>query len=114
ARRTALAEAFVLTSISFAFTGYRAVPGSERCQGSGVARFCIQATKRYTSPAAIALLVSAADLIFISLVFIPSSERELARRIDLEACGVAIPISFFFFVFYEPFRGGLSLPHFTA
>ena len=113
ARPFAFLEAFALTVLSPVFSEYRPVPGMEHCQGTGIAYRCTQVERIHTSPAAIALLVSAAALIFISLIFAPSSEHELSKRIDLEACGVALPISFFFFLFYEAFQRGLSLPHFT-
>lgn len=114
-RVIAFLEAFMLTFVSIFFTQERSIPGTTRCRDtSAFSGICTEATKRSTSPAAVALLVSAAALIFLSLVFAPSSERELSRRIDLEACGVALPISFFFFLAYEAFQDGLSLPAFSS
>lgn len=113
ARPFAFLEAFFLSFISAFFTEYRPVPGQQECQGAGISYHCTQVLKLHTTPTAIALLVIAVALIFISLVLAPSSERELARRINLEACAVALPISFFFFLVYESFQRGLSIPNFT-
>jgi len=113
-RPFAFLTAFLLTFLSVFFTEYRPVPGAQECQGTGMAHHCTQVQKIQTTPTGIAMLAAAAALIFISLVFAPSSKRELARRINLEACAVALPISFFFFVLYEWFRTGLSLPSFTS
>jgi hypothetical protein len=61
----------------------------------------------------VGLLALAVVLIFASLVTVPSSERELLRRIDLEASAVAVGVSFFFFIVYASFRDAFSLPVFS-
>ena len=60
------------------------------------------------------LFVTALLLIFLSLVAVPSSERELLRRIDLEACGISVGLSFFFFLTYSELRLAFALPVFSA
>jgi len=58
-------------------------------------------------------LAVAMVLVFVSLIAVPSSERELLRRIDLEACSIAIGMCFFFFIAYSSFHDAFSLPSFT-
>jgi hypothetical protein len=60
-----------------------------------------------------AFLSVALILVFASLVAVPSSERELLRRIDLEACSIAIGVSFFFFIAYSSFQTAFALPPFS-
>jgi hypothetical protein len=98
--------AYVLTFASLPFTPAKPVPGTLRCSD----HFCNQTYAPRAEPAAVVLLVLAA----LVLVVVPSNERELSRRIDLEACGVAVPLSFFFFLSYEAFQRGFDLPHFSA
>jgi hypothetical protein len=60
------------------------------------------------------LLITAVLLVFVALAFIPSTERELRRRIDLEASSVALGTSLLFFFLYSGVAFVVPLPQFSA
>jgi hypothetical protein len=74
---------------------------------------CTGADIIHTHPAAWVLLGLAILILFGSLVFAPSHETELSRRIDLESCAIALPFSLFFFLTYGQFDDA-GLPHFST
>jgi hypothetical protein len=59
------------------------------------------------------LLIGAVLLVFVALAFIPSTERELRRRIDLEASSVALGTSILFFFLYTGVAFVVPLPQFS-
>ena len=61
----------------------------------------------------LAVLAVALLVVFIGLTFIPSTERELRRRIDLEASSITLGTTVFFFFFYPALKFVLPLPAFS-
>jgi hypothetical protein len=86
-------------------SGCRTTPGRRTvCSGPDIV---------HASPAVWVLLGLAVVILFASLLFAPSHEKELSRRIDLEACGITVPLSLFFFLTYWAFENA-GLPPFST
>jgi len=62
----------------------------------------------------LAIIGLALLLVFAGLTFFPSTERELKRRMDLEASSITLGTCLFFFFFYSSVSYVVPLPAFSA
>src|SRR5207248_11506235 len=81
--------------------------------GATTSRETVTYTPSYWGYFGLGIFVVALVLVCGALTFIPSTERELRRRIDLEASSVAMGTSILFFFMYHWFSFVLHLPKFT-